>query len=162
MDKKRSVFLCKLPLANYIILGLMCAAIIPFVVLGILRVAEVGDFYSVNPAFDIAALAAEALLTAFILALTLLTRYLVTDKYFVFQRIIPTKIPVENLLLLRHELSENLLVLYFADDKAPDGVRPLILRVFPKRMPQIVEAIQKVNPHVSYETFDMTRKEIDE
>ena len=118
--------------------------------------------YSINPAFDIAAVVAEVLLTAFILALTLLTRYVVTAEYFVFQRIISTKIPVERLLLIRHELSENIVVLYYADEKAPEGVRPLILRVFPKKMPLIIAAIQKANPRVSYETFDNTRKEKDE
>ena len=162
MKKKRSVFLCKLPLPNYIILGVMCAAIIPFTVLGFLRILEVGDFFSLNPAFDIAAVVAEILLTAFIIALTLLTRYVVTDEFFIFQRIFPTKIPIERLLLLRHELSENILILYFADDKAEDGVRPILLRVFPPKMPLIVAAIQKANPHVSYETFDNTRENRDE
>lgn len=162
MDKKKSVFLCKLPLPNYIILGVMCAAIIPFAVLCILRILEVGEFYSVNPAFDIAAVVAEVLITAFFVLFTLLTRYVVTDKHFILQRIVPTKIPVERLLLIRHELSEDIMVLYFADERAPEGVRFVVLRVFDKKKEGIVQAIQTVNPHVSYETFDNSRKEKDE
>ncbi len=162
MNKKRKVFMCRLPLVNYVILGIMAAVLVPFAVWSILRIAEVGTFYSVNPTFDVIALVAEVLVTAFIVALTLLTRYVVTPKHFVVQRIVATKIPVDKLLLLRHEMSENMLVLYFADARAPEGVRFVVLRVFNKQMQAIVAAIQEVNPHVSYEMFDNSRKDGDD
>ena len=151
--------MCKLPLANYIILGIMCAVMIPFAVLGILRLAEVGSMFSYNPTFDIVAVVVEVVITVGIVLLTFLTRYVVTDKYFIFQRIIPTKIPINNLLLIRHELSEDIMVLYISDSAAPAGVRILVLRVFAKQKRDIVQAIQAANPTVAYEMFDNSRKE---
>lgn len=159
MNKKRAVFMCKLPIVSYVILGVMCAVMIPFAVLSILRVAEVGTLYSFNPAFDIVAAVAEVLCTVFILLIATLTRYVVTPQYFIFQRVIPTRVLVDRLLLIRHEVSSDMMVLYYADSAAPDGVRFVVLRVFPARRADIVAAIQRVNPHVSYEMFDNARNE---
>lgn len=162
MKEKKRVFLCKLPTVNYVILGIMCAVMIPFAVLGILRLAEVGDMFSFNRAFDIAAVVVELLLTLFIVLLTFLTRFVVGPKYFVIQRVVATKIPVERLLLIRHEVSEDMLVLYFADERAPEGVRFVVLRVFDKQKQDVVQAIREVNPSVSYEMFDNTRNTKDD
>ena len=162
MKDKKQVFLCKLPVVNYVILGVMCAAMIPFAVVALLRLLEVGRFYSFNRAFDIVAMTVEIAATVFIVLLTVLTRYVVTDRFFIFQRIVATKIPIEKLLLVRHELSEDTCVLYYADERAPDGVRFVVLRVFAKHKQEIVRAIQAANPNVAYEVFDNSRKEEDE
>ena len=151
--------MCKLPVVNYVITGIMCALMVPFVVLGVLRVAEVGRFYSFNPVVDIIAIVADVVVTVFIVLMVALTRYVVTPRYFVLQRIVATKIPVDRLLLLRHEVSDNILALYYADEAAPDGVRLVVLRVFERNMPLLVQAIQQANPQVAYEMFDNSRKD---
>ena len=159
MKSKRRVFMCKLPVVNYVILGVLCVLSMLFVVWGILRLAEVGRFYSFNPVVDVIVVVADLLVTAFIVLLTVLTRFVVRPDCFVVQRIVPTRIPIERLLLLRHEVSENVLVLYYADEAAPEGVRFVVLRVFDRDMPLIVQAIQEANPQVSYEMFDNSRKD---
>lgn len=158
MERKRNVFMCRLPVINYVILGVMCAVLVPFAVLGILRLLEVGEMYAINPALEIAAIIAEVVATTVVILFTALSRYIVTPDYFAFQRILTTKIPVERLLLLRHETTDNMLVLYYADDQAPEGVRFVVVRVSVRAIPRVVEAIQEVNPRVGYEMFDATRQ----
>lgn len=161
-QQSKAVFLRKLPLLNYILVGVVCVVAIPFSILSICRLAEVGTLYSSVPALDIAAIVCELLLAAAMLSFTLLSRYIVTPQYLLYQRIIATKIPIENLLTMRYEATHKMLVLYYLDDRAPDGVRFIVLQVFPDKTEQIVAAIQRANPHVSYEIFDSTRQDENE
>ena len=158
----KQIFMRKLPTLGYILVGIVCVLMVPFAVLSICKVAQVGTLYSAAPALDIVAAVLEIALAAGMLLFTFLSRYIVTPQCIVYQRIITTKIPMQNLLMLRFEATEKMLVLYFADDSAPDGVRLLVLQVFPDKMQDIVSAIQHINPHVGYEIFDGTRQDKDE
>ena len=158
----RQVFMRKMPTLNYILVGVVCALMVPFAILSICKVAEVGTLYSADPNLDIAAATIEIALAAMLLMFTLLSRYIVTPTHMVYQRVFCTKIPIERLLMLRYEASEKMLVLYYADEAAPEGVRLMVLQVFPDKTEAIVAAIQRANPHVSYEFFDKNRQVKDE
>ena len=165
MERKnsdRQVFLRRLPTLAYVLVGIVCLVMVPFSILSICKVAEVGTLFSVSPVLDIAAATLEIVLAVAMLLVTFLSRYVVTKDGLVYQRVFCTNIPAERLLLMRYELSTKMLVLYYADERAPEGVRFLVLQVFERKTEEIVAAIQHCNPAVSYDVFDRTKQEKDE
>lgn len=160
MKKKKQVFTYKYPTSTYVLMGVMMVCTLAFAVLNVCKLAAVGNLYSALPGLDIVSvIIGVGVCTVLVLTLCL-TRYVVTDDALVYQRIKPTRIEADRLLLIRHELSEDMVVLYIADDAAPDGVRYLVIRVAEDQVAPFVRAIQAINPRVGYDLFN--RKESEE
>lgn len=151
MNKKK-YFACKLPIANYVIMAAMCAVMIVILVLSVLRLAEVGNMVSYNMGLDIACIVVAAAATLTVVLTTVLTRYELDQENFVYRRLRTYRLHKSKLLLLRKELNSGMLLLYYMDDKAQDGVAVMVL--MPKNEQQLVTALRELNPRLQYELFD--------
>ncbi len=150
--KKKQYFACKLPIANYVIMAVMCVVLIVMIVLSVLRLAEVGNLVSYNVAMDIVCIVVAVAATLTVVLTTVLTRYEIDDQCLVYRRLRTYRFDKNRLLLLRKEMNSGMLLLYYTDDKAKDGVAVMVL--MPKNEQQLVLALRELNPRLQYDMFD--------
>lgn len=156
----KATFRYKFSKWNYITLIVMFAAIIPFAIINMLKLFEVGRYTSIYKGLDITSIIISLLLLIFVAVMLVISRYTITKDTFVMQTIVRLKIAMVDVLMLRKDVKSGILVMYFIDKRRPadDAVNFMVISIKDSEKMNFVDCIRSFNPKVIFELFDKNLK----
>jgi len=163
MNKEKE-FKLLFPKYIFIIAAVVILIALSAIVLNILKLFHLEGLSPYQPVIDTISIALAVLIIVTVLYSVLFSRFSFKEDKLVFHlSIFYIGVPYQNMLLLRHDIKSNLLLLYYnlPTEEKEENIKYLVINIHKEYTDKFIQKIRENNRRVIYEIFDKEKEEND-
>lgn len=143
----------------------ICLLSITSLIINIIRIVQSANGSPINLGVDVSSMILSVIIIGIVLYSFIRSGFYFRDKELTFVlSIFSVHIPYENTLLLRHDIKNKLLVLYynFPVKNNPENIKYAIVSIDKSKDEEFITTLKKCNSSLIYEIFDKDKDIKDE
>lgn len=155
--KKTNIFKVSYPKFIYIIASLTIFIALLAILFNLFKLLQIFNLPAFNPAIDIVSMVLAFSIIGIVLYSIFYSRFNFKEQFLSFSiSFFYINIPYENILLLRHDMKTNLLLLYYNNPTKDEeeNIKYLIVSINNDSKDKFIKLIKQKNKRTIYEIFD--------